>query len=268
MQTVYVDTLLCVNLFIDYIILCCVRKLLRIHAKHLRILIASVFSAVAVLAVFLPFYNTPISLIYRPLTAFLTVLIAFGKADIKRLFIRTLSFFGASMIICGAVILVVLTLDPSGVAVYNDTVYFDISPITLLICTAVSYLVLSVYERIKNAHRLGCTLKRVTVYTSDNEHITFDSAVDTGCDLKEPFSQLPVIVVEKDIIDLSGKDERSLRVIPFETMSGNGMIYGFKPDKLLIDGKEIKEGCYIGVCENKLKGETRSIMGTELTEEL
>lgn len=268
MQTIYVDTLLCVNLFIDYIILCCVRRLLRIRTRHLRILLASLFSAISVLAVFLPFYNAPISLVYRPLTAFLTVLTAFGKADVKRLFIRTLAFFGASMIICGAVVLVEMTLKPSGVAVYNDTVYFDISPITLLICTAISYLVLSVYEKIKNAHKLGCTLKKVTVYTNDNEQIIFDSAVDTGCDLKEPFSQLPVIIVEKDIVDLSGKDESSLRVIPFSTMSGDSMIYGFKPDKLLIDGKEIKEGCYIGVCENKLRGETRSIMGVDLTEEL
>ena len=79
---------------------------------------------------------------------------------------------------------------------------------------------------------------------------------------------MPVIVAEKEIIDTNQISNDKLRLVPFCTLSGEGMLKAFKPDKIIIDGKELKSGCYIGISENKLKNEIKSLMGKEISEGL
>ena len=74
------------------------------------------------------------------------------------------------------------------------------------------------------------------------------------------------ILVEKELIDVSSINKTKLRVIPFSTASGSDTIIGFKPQKVFIDNKQLLSGCYIGVCNNKLHGEIKSLMGYEIWE--
>lgn len=267
MQTIYVDTLLCVNLFIDYIILYFIRKYLRINSNSIKLILGSIVGALSVLGVFLPFYTRLFSVFYRLITAMLTVFVAFGKAKPKTFIIRTLAFLGVSIAFSGFVTLVCLTLKPKGIVVWGDTVYFDISPIMLIVCTLIAFISLSIFERLKEKLKPRTKIHRVTVYC-DNSSTTFDSLLDTGCNLKEPFSGLPVIVAEKELLGSESFNEERMRIVPFNTLSGEGMIKAFKPKKVEIDGKEIKNGCYIGLSDGVLKNEIKSLMGAEITEGL
>ncbi|MBQ8000683.1 MAG: sigma-E processing peptidase SpoIIGA [Ruminococcus sp.] len=266
MQIIYIDTLICVNLFIDYMILLLIRKVLHINTKSIRIILGSLFAGISTVGVFAPCYTVVFSIIYRLLTAGVTILIAYGYQSINKLCIRTLSYIGVSMLLCGGVIIIETIWNPTGVAVYNDSLYFDISPTLLIVTTTVVFFILSIYKRISEKHKLRCDIRTVTVHIDNNTIITFDSAIDTGCNLKEPFSGLPVIIVEEALLDFDKIPIQRKRVIPFNTASGSDIIMGFKPDKIYIDRKEIYSGCYIGVCKDKLKGEIKSIMGTELSE--
>lgn len=267
MQTIYIDTLLCVNMFIDYIILFAVRRILRINSKAIRLLPGAILGALCTLGVFLPIYTKLVSIIYRLITSVLIILIAFGKTSIKGLLIRAFAFLGVSISFSGFTVLIWLIFKPEGVVVYNDAVYFNISPVMLIICTFLAFISLSIYERIKAKLHPKTKIHRVTVYIDKSEY-SFDSFVDTGCNLREPFSGLPVIVAEKELIDLKFAKENTLRLIPYNTLSGEGMLKAFRPEKILIDGKEVKNGCYIGVTDGKLKNEIKSLMGSEITEGL
>ncbi len=268
MQIIYIDSLLCVNLFIDYIIIYTIKKTLHIHAKGIRVLFGSLFGAICTLGVFLPFYKGFFSLAYRIITALIIILISFGYSSARKLIIRSLAYFIISLLFCGAIFLIELIVNLKGVIVYNDAVYFDISPITLILTTLAAYFGISVYEKLSNNHKIKSQLFRVTVYTEENLHINFETMLDTGCNLKEPFSGLPVIVVEKGLFENVDLPKNKMRIIPFSTASGDSILYGFRPMKIIISGKEIENGCYIGLCENKLQGEIKSIMGTELAENL
>lgn len=179
---------------------------------------------------------------------------------------RACAFFGMSMLLCGGVLALELLYDAKGVAIYNDVVYFDISPVVLIITTIAVHLALSIYQKIKEKHNLRCSIKRITLVTDNEEKISFESAVDTGCNLKEPFSGEAVILAEKELFGDVLLPTDKMRVIPFATVSGDGFVMGFKPKEIMIDGKSLSGGCYVGICDKKLKGEIRSIMGTELAE--
>ncbi len=267
MQTVYIDSLLCVNLFIDYIILYSVRKLLKINSKPIRLLPASVLAAFVTLGVFLPFYTRLFSVFYRLVTSVLIVFTAYGKTKVKSFIIRVLTFMGTSISLAGVMVLIWMVFKPEGIVIYNDAIYFHISPVMLIVCTILVFISMSVYERLKEKVHPKTKIYKVTIYTDNNEYC-FSSMMDTGCNLKEPFSGLPVIVTEKELIEGKEIPNDKLRLIPYNTLSGEGMLKAFKPDKTLIDGKELKRGCFIGVSEGKINNEIKSLMGSEITEGL
>ncbi len=266
MQVIYIDTLLCVNLFIDYIILFTIRKFLHINSTLLRLILGSIFAALTTLGVFLPFYTRLFSVFYRLFAAIVTILIAFGFGSIRKLIIRSLAFLLTGMVLCGVVILFELGFDPKKICVYNDSIYFDISPVTLILVTTATYIVLSIFEKMRNQHNIKSRILSITIHTTDCTCMSFKAMVDTGCKLKEPFSGLPVILAEEELLKSVHIPPERMRLIPFSTASGTGSVYGFRPHKLYIDGKIISSGCYIGICKNKLKGEIKSITGTELAE--
>ena len=59
-------------------------------------------------------------------------------------------------------------------------------------------------------------------------------------------------------------DETKTRIIPFESLGGNGIVKRFPPDKVKIDGKEICKNIYIGICNDVLKGDVKAIIPYEL----
>lgn len=265
MQTIYVDTLLCVNLFIDYLLLCITKKVLHIQTRTRRLLLSSLVGALSSLIALLPFYSVFLSALWKIAMGIAIVLIAFGKGNFRKICLRFLTFLGLSMVLSSSIVVLNNLWNTNRIIIYNDVIYFDISPLALLITTAVVYTILLIYNKLSSA-KLRCEVHRVTISTDYIRNLTFESAIDTGCNLREPFSGLPVILTEEEVFDDTGIKENKMRVIPFSTISGSDIILGFKPKMVEIDGKKLKNGCYIGICKNKLNGEIKSIMGQDLLE--
>ncbi len=267
MQTIYIDTLMCVNLFIDYILLLVTKKTLHIRARTRRLILSSLVGAFTSLWALLPFYSVFLSATEKISSAIIIILIAFGKTDFRNTCIRFITFLGLGMILSSSVLLINNLLKTDKLIIYNDVIYFDISPVALLATTGFVYISVIIYQKL-TTNKFRSEIHQITLSTGNISKLTFESALDTGCNLKEPFSGLPVILTEEELFDSTGINENKLRVIPFSTVSGSDIILGFKPDKIEIDGKELAKGCYIGICRNKLNGEIKSIMGQDLLEVL
>ena len=207
MKSVYIDVLITVNVFIDFILILCTKKALCINTSFKKMLLASLLGGVqSLIALFppLPFFlNIPIDV----LCAAGIVLCAFGKCPFKCFIKRISVFLSLSFSFCGIMMFLYNAFKPKGMEVYNDTVY---------------------------------------------------------CNLVEPFSGNYVIIAEQNIFDDYVPDETKTRIIPFESLGGNGIVKGFPPDKVKIDGKEICKSIYIGICNDVLKGDVKAIIPYEL----
>lgn len=268
MNIIYIDILITVNLFVDYLILFSVKRLLHIQTKNIRVLLGALFSSLTTPIIFMGFYTELISVLMKPFISSVAVIISFGFHDLKRFIVRSGMFWGLSMGLCGAMLGIEYLLDPQNLIIYRDTLYLNISPVNLIIFTLGAYIILSVYDKLKGQHTLHCKTVNVTIFTPDNTRLDFESAIDTGLNLKEPFSGLPVIMAEKSLIKHTYIPREKMRIIPFSTASGDGIVYGFKPNKMLLNGQKTKCDCYIAITENKLKGEIKSIMGEELIDNI
>lgn len=265
MRTVYIDVLITVNVFVDFFLILCTQKILNIRAGLVRIILGSAAGGLLSLAALLPKIPAGINILIDIVFAVIIVFISFGKTSLRIFIKRVAVYFALSFTFCGIMIFIYTAFKPKGMEIYNDTVYFNISPLLLIILTLVCYYILKIIKRLtKGVCGKSTCIIEISV---NNTSTSFIAAVDTGCNVKEPFSGYFAIIAEGEILrDLRLSNDK-MRIIPFESLGGDGILKGYKADYVRIDGKELKCGVYLGVCENVLKGEIKALVPYELTKD-
>ncbi len=286
-QVIYADVLMGVNLFINYFTLLGTARCLYIKYKRLRIFLGALLGAFYSLYIFFPKINLLLSLLIKILMVITIIWVAFGDEN-RRLRIKSgIYFYGINLIFCGIMFALWILFSPSGLIINNSIVYFNVSPVILLASTVVSYALIQLFSRLIDKRNIKDVICKVKVEVLGKNTI-FDGKIDTGNTLREPFSNLPVIVVKENELngiipqevtnflheDNDNKDYRvsdiwkkKLRMVPFKTVSGEGILPAFKPDNLEIEGsnKKVKKDAYIAVCkEETFKEEFAALVSSDL----
>lgn len=266
MTVIYVDVLFIVNFFITFLLLLVTEKLSKREEKLFRKVMASFAGGAYSLVILFDELAFAVSLIGKLAAACIIVLIAFKLRGLKCFIKEVLIFFFANFIFVGIVIGLWMIFKPEGVVINNSTVYFDVSARVLLISAFLAYLITAVFIRIYNNKLAKNELYQLIVYYAGNEIRLFAFA-DSGNNLKEPFSDYPVIVADESLF----KDAVCNRVIPIKTVGGEGMLYAFKPDKVKIKtsaGECEVERVYIALSSDVKKGEYQGIINPKFIDEV
>ena len=245
---IYIDVLLFTNILIDYCILSLTKKFLHINSKEFRTILGSVAGALFSLTIFLPNVNTFLSLLIKIICSITMCLIAFGYSNIK-LFIKNIaSVFLFTIVFCGVLTAFYQIAKPAKMAIVNDNVYFQIDSVLLIVISLAIYIIIVLLQRIVGGN-ISDALVNLNV-TIENREYACIGKIDTGCTLTEPFSNAPVIIVEKDLLD--GVSDKKERVIPYKVLGRSGIIYAVKAQKVSIDRKEIRKDIYIGMFDGNI----------------
>lgn len=232
---IYIDVLFFINFVSDFLllILCDMSFKKRLLKKLVASIIGSLYACLFVL-------NIP-KVIYSPIAKMLVLgimcYISFYPCSIKVFFEKCTLFLVVSMLFCGVIY--------AGPLLLNST---DI-PWIFLVFTAFFVTKLT-FTKIKNKlYSKKCKLK---IYYN-NSFVTIHAMIDTGNVLKEPISGMPVLVIDEEILKrlFSPSATRNnlcefvnpedFRIIPYKTISASGVTYGFIPQKLFFEDKEIKD---------------------------
>ena len=265
-HTIYVDVLVVINMFEDFLLLLCVKYILRLKVKYLRVIAASVIGGISSVSVLLPSVNFLFSIIIRLLLGASLAFIAFGYKSGKQFIKTSFTLIILSFLFSGAMIFFYLAVKPDGMYIVNDMVYFDISPVLLIILTVLIYFILFIYRKVFQNHARSGLVHSVKILYKNNK-AEFKCKTDSGCNVKEPFSGSSVIIAEKSQLGDINVNEQSLRIIPFESLGGSGIIKGFKPDEVYIDGSKVNEEIYIGICDNVINSEIKGLMPENISKE-
>ncbi len=246
---IYADILFLVNLYVDYFILLGVKKFYNLRTKTSRLLLGAVTGAVVSL-ISLFMLNDIINYILALIFGLLVCFASFYDGNIKILIKYYASFLFISFAFSGIVLM--LSFLTKSAAVIGGKPYFQISPLLLLIFTSLSYGA-SELMRILRGKGENPFLFHKIVVEQNGCIVELFAKKDTGNDLKEPFSGLPVVVAEKDSLkEIKTEKTEIYRLVPFNTLGGSGLIPAFKPEKMYLkkDGKEVE--CYLAVFDGKL----------------
>lgn len=243
MQTIYVDVLIVLNIYVNYFLLRTTAKLTRVSLGFGRCAGAAMYGSLFSLIILLPDINTLVNWCIRLAAAASIVAAAFGIQCISRFLLNTVVFFAVNFIFGGAVYCVCSWLEPDFVHFNNSYIYIDFSLVILVITTALLYLGVCIlrYFYDKMPKDSGCY--RVTIRSGD-KIVAMSGLADTGNLLVDFFSGKPVIVCSKEIIsalssldtDFSGEGKlpKGFRLIPCSTVSENGLMPVFSPDEIVI----------------------------------
>ena len=276
-QTVYVDILLAVNLFIHYFLLLATAKFLGIPRKAWRMAASSCLGAAYSLAIFLPalpvYLDWPMKL---GMSASL-VWLAFSFRGWKPFAKAAACFFAMNFAFAGFLLAVWYLAAPPGLVVKNSVVYLPVSPLCFLGATVVCYGILQLLFRFIGRQEARSALCQIQI-ARQGSTVVCTAKVDTGNSLVEPFSHTPVIVAEYQAVQKILPEEMrralqregpfsidtgweeigaGIRMVPFHSVSGEGVLPAFLPDDcvLFVEKRQLRpEKVYIAVCRQKLGG--------------
>lgn len=295
-EIMYVDIVLIGNFIIDFFLLKVVSRFSKLKTSGLKLAIGAAVGALYVMVAFLPplkmFFTTAIKIA----VSILMVIIAFTPEKFRDFF-KVLSIFYIITFAFGGAAFAVFFIAGYG-SIKNGIYFINDFPFSILIISfALGYLLLNYcWNYVQDKVLSEKLIYNVLIQVNEKKVVT-NAKLDTGNSLKEPISNLPVIVVEYDVfkdilpeavLDVFGSggsddDFRKLyddlynsewvtrmRLIPFTSLGKqNGMLVGIKPDLVKLDNRkfnrEVKD-VIIGLYKNKLSrdGEYQALLYPEI----
>lgn len=240
---VYVDVLIILNTLVNYFILLAVRKITRAHTSRLRISLGSLVGGVSSMLIFLEDLGA-IMTVLKLLTAVLMIVITFDVKPLKCLFKKVFWLFAISFIFGGVMFAIYIFTDTDILIYTNGIVYFDVDITFLVVCSVFSYIIITIITRFTDKKAPKSQEYYVTIQ-QNGKFVSEPALMDTGNNLREPFSSYPVVMVEKDLFSKFVVHDNKFRLIPVSTVNGDSLIKAFRPECLKINSF-ITDKVYIG----------------------
>ena len=258
-MVVYIDILLFVNTIVNYAVLMTVEKVMKRDVRLYRLLCGSLTGALFSLCIFLDINSRLLLVLLRLVSSAGITLITFGYKCKAEFFKTMLMTAAVSLIYCGLMIFIYQMFRPSNMLIINDVVYIEVPPLLMTAVTALIYILVLLIHRIFR-ERIKTTVVhlRFTVLGSEYSCI---GKIDTGCNIREPFSSSPVIIIDESILTLS--DTQMCRVIPYSTVNGSSYLKSVKADEVLIDKKPVETVVYIASAKIQ-NGSYQAVINSEI----
>lgn len=229
---IYIDILFIINFFINFLLLEVTAKLTKKNAKLYRLIISSAVGGAYSFIMFVDELPEIVLAISKIIVAFVMVLIAFSFHRVSSFFLTSIVFLFSSFVFLGVIVGLYYLTKTDMIVINNSTVYFDIGARGLLLSAFVAYLLSCLIVRLHNKRLSKTDVYSIEIF-NENLSVKLNALVDTGNKLYEPFSNSPVIVVDKKKVEkLLGNSK--CRYIPATTVSGETLLTAFKPEKIII----------------------------------
>ncbi len=265
LQTIYIDILLCINLVINFLLLSAAAFYLHEDVTLIRLIAGAAFGALCSLEILLPVMPLPIDTAAKLLIGAATVFAAFGRRGLPTFAKLCAIFLAATFFFGGLMAAVWFLFTPRSLVIKNSVVYLNISPLMLILLSAVCYGAFRLFFVISGRYKPHDTFCTLTLGRGDR-FVTVKAKIDTGNSLCEPFSQCPVIVIGRacaesitppeiaeyeTVTTLQYRTEISgVRFVPFSSVGGRGILPCFKAEKIFIDDLPCTKSVYIALCDD------------------
>lgn len=248
---IYADILIVINLFVNYFLLLITKLLLRASVRRIRLLCGALLGGLYSLILFAPEMPFALMLVLHLTAVGIIVAVSFPIHTVKAFFKAYAAFLAVNFGFGGAMLAVWLLFRPSGMVYQNGAVYFDISIQVLLCSTVLCYLLLSLLFYLLKRKAPDNRLYTAVLQNGDKS-VQVTALLDTGNTLSDGFSDTPVLVASERVMQklasadaqdfLRGdmpKQDTALRLIPYTTVQGGGVLRGIVIDRVLLPKERI-----------------------------
>lgn len=254
-QSVYIDILIALNIFVNYFLLLETSFITNEKTNRVRLLLASTLGGLYSLIIIFPKINNVFSIFLKLLFSTTIILSAFKIKNVRH-FLRLFStFFIVNFIFAGVMFAIWIAFKPNSMQFNNGAVYFDINILALTMMTIFCYIIVTILTKL--SRRKSSIDKIIDISIEFEGKVAKGKAlIDTGNSLCDTFTGYPVIVAEYnfvsdilpqelnsyiknasnlDTLSISDKYKSKIRIIPFSSIGGEGILKAFRPDSIKIN---------------------------------
>lgn len=240
-MTVYVDGLLFLNFFFDFILLAATSIALKRNISMFRIILGAFIGSISILVLFFKVNSIELFII-KIYLGFLMCVVTFGFKNVRSFLKIQGTFYIISILLGGFLYFINLEFSYK----HDGLIFFhkNVSPNIIFLCI-ISPIILYIY--IRQVKMYKCKISKsykVNLYIG-KRIIKLDGFLDTGNSLT--FKNRPVM-----ICNLKNKFKKKKYYIMAKTVSGNSLIECINIKKVLIEGLGVYENVYLGF-NSKLK---------------
>lgn len=232
-MVVYVDILMLVNFVVDYFLISISARFLNLKPRFWRLILSSAMGGIFSLYIFLPqgtfFFQIMVQILMSACLCFL----AFGFINIKSYLRSTAVLFCTNFAYSGAMIALWLIFKPRGMVINNSVVYFNISPLFLILFSVIGYFFVLILRKIFKkpfSNNVYCTVE----VTCLEKSIVISGIADTGNSISDVFGMSEIFITDRDVADeLLGQEKQNptrFRKIPCGTVTGQNLLDGYRID--------------------------------------
>jgi len=228
---VYLDLIMILNFFIDFLLLMSVSIILKRNIKVINIMMGAFVGGISILFLFLNI-NSIVLFIFKFFISILMTIVTFKFKNIKYTLTNILYLYMSSIILGGFLYLLNLEFSYKhiGIIFYNSGL--SINFICLLI---LSPIILFIYIKETKVLRYNYSnYYNIEIYLN-NKKYKYVGYMDTGNVLIDSITKKSVILIDKRKILFNIKE---FRLIPYMSINGSNMIKVIKIEKLLFNNKE------------------------------
>ncbi len=270
----------------------------KVRCQQLRLIASSAIGSLYAIIVYLKILPIYSNIFAKIVLSIIMVYTAFKPKGIKKLLKQLLIFYLVSFIFGGCTFALIYFIKPEN-AKMNNGVFVGTYPIKVaVIAGTIAFIITQIAFKI-NKSKLDSKNSIINVEIFDKGKVhTVRALLDSGNMLKDPISNMPVIIVEKEelskiipekflnyIEKILGGDEENeyiceelkkylskIRMVPFMSIGKeNGMLIGIRVDRVKIKTEDIdieKNNIIVGIYNKKLTKDNKynALIGLNLLE--
>lgn len=237
---IYLDLILILNFFLDFILLISVGIILKRIINIRNITISAFIGSLSILLLFFNINNIELFL-YKLLLSIIMILISYPKKSIKYIVYNLIFFYIVSMFLGG--VLYMLNIQYSykhtGLVFINNGLSINII-VLIILSPIILYLYIKNTKILKNKYNNYYN----TIIFINNTKIEGIGYIDSGNNLT--FKNKPVILIDKRKIIF---EREGYRIIPYKVVNKILMLEIYKCNKVIINNKVFKN-IYLGISED------------------
>ncbi|MCL1866067.1 MAG: sigma-E processing peptidase SpoIIGA [Oscillospiraceae bacterium] len=276
MNTIYIDLLVVINLYITYFLLKASCVFLHRKVSSGRILSGALTGGASSLMILLPTLPFLLNIAAKIIVGGLIVTVVFFPLSksgsiaekVSGLAVPALVFVVVNVVFAGLTLMLWFFAAPFGMSYNNGYAYFDISFTVLVVTTAAAYGIIRILRYVLDVKNAGQRSYKVKISRYDSDRrvkntVTLDALADSGNLLVDYFSGLPVVICPYSSIKkvapagvLEKEPPVGIRLLPYNTVNSAGLIPVFKADEIVITDASSDNSCgksvsaLIGVAED------------------
>ncbi len=238
-MTVYVDGVLFLNFFFDFILLLTTSIILKKNVKIFRLMLGAFFGSLSILVLFFDIGSFELFLIKFYL-AFLMCIISFGYKNIKCFLMVFGTFYMVSIVLGGFLYFLNLQFSykHKGLIFYNSGV-----SVNLIFLCITSPIILYIYIKQTKMYKLRVkNIYKVNIYIG-KKVLNLEGYLDTGNTLK--YKERMVIIT-----NLKNRFDLKKCFVPISTVNGVNLLECVMVDKVEVVSIGIFENIYLGFSSN------------------